>query len=78
MLFQHRYKQLGYLFVRFLLNVSMIEPDTFFIIKFCTRLAATMQVEQTDQLVHRHHFLVVTRIPSQQSKEIDNSLGQIT
>ena len=30
MLFQHRYKQLGYLFVRFLLNVSMIEPDTFF------------------------------------------------
>ena len=35
----------GNLFIRFLLDILVVEPNTFLIIKFSTRLTATVQVE---------------------------------
>ena len=55
----------------------MVEPNTLLIIKLGTRLAAMAQIEEFHQFVHRHQFLVVTRIPAQQSQEVDNRFGQI-
>ena len=78
MLFQHRQKQFGNFFIRFKLDILMIEPNTFFIIELSSGLAATMNVEQFYHLVHRHHFLIVARIPSQQSQEVNHRFGQIT
>ena len=78
MLFQHRQKQFGNFFIRFKLDILMIEPNTFFIVEFSSGLAATMNVEQFYHLVHRHHFLIVARIPSQQSQEVNHRFGQIT
>ena len=43
--FQYRHKQFGNLFIRFLLDIQVVEPNTFLIIKFSTRLTATVQVE---------------------------------
>ena len=65
MLFQHRQKQFGNLFIRFKLDILMIEPNTFFIVEFSPRLTATMDIEQLYHLIHRHYFLIVARIPSQ-------------
>ena len=68
----------GYLFIRFQLDILVIEPDSFLIIELGTRLAATVQVEQSNQFIHRHYLLIVTGIPSQQGKEIDYRLRQVT
>ena len=38
-------EQFGNLFIRFLLDILVVEPNTFLIIKFSTRLTATVQVE---------------------------------
>jgi hypothetical protein len=55
----------------------MVKPSAFLIIELSTALAATRQVEQTDQIIHAHHLLIVTRIPTQQSKEVYDSLGEV-
>ena len=35
------------------------------------------QVEKLHQLVHRHEFLIISRIPTQQGQEIDDGFGQV-
>ena len=77
MLFQDRHEEVSHFLVALLEDILMIEPDTFLIVELGTSLAATREVEQLDQFVHRHHLLVVARIPSQQSQEVDHSLWQI-
>ena len=52
MLFQDRNKESGYFLIGFLLNILMVEPDAFFIIKFSARPATMTQIEQFDQLIH--------------------------
>ena len=56
----------------------MVEPDSFLIIKLSTGFTAMAQVKQFYQFIHRHEFLIVTRIPTQQSQEINHCLRQIT
>ena len=63
--FQERQEQFRNFFVRFLLYILMIEPYSFFIVELSSRLAATVKIKQFNQFVHRHHFLIIARIPSQ-------------
>lgn len=46
MLFQQRKNSSGNFFIRFKLDILMIEPNTFFVIELSSGLAATMNVEQ--------------------------------
>ena len=52
MFFQDRHKKLGNFFIRFLLNILMIEPNSFFIVELGSRLTTTMQIEEPDQFIH--------------------------
>ena len=63
--FQERQEQFRNFFVSFLLYILMIEPYSFFIVELSSRLAATVKVIQFNQFIHRHHFQIITRIPSQ-------------
>ena len=56
----------------------MVEPHTFLIIELSSRFAAMAQIEKPHKIVHRHQLLVIARVPAQQSKEVDNSFGQIS
>ena len=56
----------------------MVEPFALLEVEARACLAAAVKVEQPDQLVHRHDFLVIARIPSQQSQKVDDRLGQVT
>ena len=55
----------------------MIEPYTLLIVETCTGLAALVNVEGLDKFLQREHLLFCTRVPSQQSQEIDHSLGEV-
>ena len=67
-------RQIG---VAHLLQVFMVEPLAFFKVELCTALRAMLEREQADKLVHREDFLVVARIPSEKSEEIDHCLRKI-
>ena len=75
--FHDRHEQRSNLFVVLHLDILMVEPFRFLIIKFRPALAAMAQVEGFDQFFHAHHLLVVARVPAQQSQEIDNGFRQI-
>ena len=78
MLFQDRHEKPGYFLIAFLQYIFMVKPFSFFKVEFCPSFAATMQVKKLHQFIQGHQFLVISRIPSQQGKEIDNSFGQVT
>lgn len=78
MLFQDRHEKPGYFLIAFLQYIFMVKPFSFFKVEFCPGFAATVQVKKLHQFIQGHQFLVISRIPSQQGKEIDNSFGQVT
>ena len=55
----------------------MIEPNTFHIVEACTTLRAFAEVEQLDEFVHRHQFLIVSWVPTEECQEIHQCLRQI-
>ena len=55
----------------------MVEPLAFLKVELCATLRAVLEREQADKLVHRQDFLVIARIPSEKSEEIDYSLRKI-
>ena len=67
-------RQIG---VAHLLQVFMVEPLAFLKVELCATLRAVLEREQADKLVHRQDFLVIARIPSEKSEEIDYSLRKI-
>ena len=56
----------------------MIEPLALLKIELSPRLTALIKREGLYQLLPSHHFSVIPRVPPQEGKEIDNSLGQVT
>ena len=55
----------------------MVEPDALLEVELGTRLRALVYIELLNKLVKREHLLLCTRIPAQQGKEIDYSLGEV-
>ena len=55
----------------------MVEPTAFFEVEFSTSFRATFEFEECDEFVHRHDFLVVAWVPTEEREEVDNSLWKI-
>ena len=68
---------MGYLFVALLEDVFVVEPDAFLIVETGTCLAALGNVKLLHQFVQTEQFLLRAGVPSQQSEEIDDRLGEI-
>ncbi|OAV63863.1 hypothetical protein Barb4_04651 [Bacteroidales bacterium Barb4] len=59
------------------LQILMIEPLALFIIKLDSALTAITEVEEADQLVQRQYFPIVTGVPAQKGKKVENGFGDI-
>ena len=73
-----RRKETCYLLIRLAEDVLVVEPYTFLIVKPCSCLAAFRYVELLYKLVDSKQFLLRTRVPAQQGKEVDDSLGEVS
>ena len=78
MLLHLRQPELCNLLIGLLQDILVVEPDAFLIGELGTSLRTLRDVEQGHQLVEREEFLLSTGIPSQQSQEIDDCLGEVT
>ena len=74
---KNRHEHFCQFLVGHFLQIFMVEPFAFFEIEFCAALRAVFEREELNEFVHRHDFLVVTRIPSEKGKEVDDSFRQI-
>ena len=74
---QCRGKQFGQLFIAFLLQVFVVEPFAFFVVKSGTALAASFEREEFYQFVYREYLFIVAGVPAQQGEEVDDGFGQI-
>ena len=74
---EHRLEELSQLCIALAEDVFVVEPCTFLIVKLGTGLAAMLQREELDELVHRHQLLVIARVPTQQGEEVDDRFGQV-
>lgn len=77
MLFQDRHEKPGYFLIAFLQYIFMVKPFPFQS-RILPRLCCNGAGQKLHQFIQGHQFLVISRIPSQQGKEIDNSFGQVT
>ena len=59
-------------------EILAIEPPTLHIVKLSTCFGALTEVELLNQFVHRKDFLIITRIPTEEGKEVDHGLWEIT
>ena len=73
-----RSEELCYLFIALLKDVLMVKPYALLIIKACSCLRAFCYVELLYEFVEGEHLLLCARVPSQQCKEIEHSLGEVT
>ena len=77
-LFEDGHEEGRELFVALLLDVFVVEPFAFFVVEFGAALAALLEREELDELVHRQDFLVVAGVPAQQGEEVYDSFGQVS
>ena len=55
----------------------MVKPLAFLEVELSSVARAMLKREEANEFIHRHYFLVVARIPAEQGKEVNHSLGQI-
>ena len=75
--FKNGVEQFGNLAIALEHYVFVVEPDEFLIVETGAGLAALLQVEEVNHLIHGHDLAVIAGVPAQQGKEVDHSLGQI-
>ena len=73
----NRGKEVSYFIIALHQNVFVVEPDAFLIVETGTCLAALGNVKLLHQFVQTEQFLLRAGVPSQQSEEIDDRLGEI-
>ena len=77
MLFEHGQEHLSEFFIAAQLQILVVEPFAFLVIKFCTGLGDTVKRELLDEFIHRVHFLIACAVPTEQGQEVDDRFGQV-
>ena len=60
------------------LDVFAVEPLAFDVVKLGSALGALREVELLDEFLHGEQFLVCAGVPSEQGKEVDDGVGQVS